>query len=99
MKLTEEQIDKLEGLATATNMRLIVRRADVVKSELEIQDLLRSGSDDLAQIKRHLGAVSKARAEIQEARIANFFEARRVLTAEQKKMVKDRFPRLGRILD
>jgi Spy/CpxP family protein refolding chaperone len=99
LKLTEEQIAKLEGLASDTKKKFVDLRAEIEKSEIEIQNLLRSGSDDLAQIKRHLGVVSNARTEIMELRITHLFEARAVLTAEQKKMLKEEFPRLGEILD
>jgi Spy/CpxP family protein refolding chaperone len=99
LKLTEEQIDKLETLASDTRMKLIDLRAEVAKGELEIANLIRSGSDDMARIKSHLDAVSSARSKIAELRITNLFEARKVLTPEQKKQVKDEFPRLRPMLD
>jgi Spy/CpxP family protein refolding chaperone len=99
LKLTEDQIGKLEGLASDTKKKLVDLHAEIQKSEIEIQDLLRSESDDLTAIKRHLSAASKARAAIQEARITHLFEVRKVLTAEQKKMLKQEFPRMGRIID
>jgi Spy/CpxP family protein refolding chaperone len=99
LKLTDEQIGKLERISSNTKKTLIDLHAEIEKGEIDIQNLLRSGTDDMTRIKRQLEAVSKARVGIEEARIAAFFEARDVLTDEQKKMVKDEFPRLGRILD
>ena len=99
LKLTDEQIKRLEALNHDTEAKLIDLRADIEKGELEIRNELQSGGDDLAKIKRYLDSVSKARAGVQEARIANFFDARKILTDEQKKMVKDAFPRLGMMLD
>lgn len=99
LKLTEEQIDTLEKLSFETKKTLVGLHAEIEKEELEIQNLLRSGSDDLAAVSRHLAAVSKARADIQEARIANLFEARKVLTEKQKQTMKEGYPRLGAFLD
>lgn len=99
LKLTDSQIEKLERLASDAKKELVDLRAEMEKSEIELQSLMASGSDDMTQIKRHLQAVSNARVGIQEARIAHLFAARGVLTDKQKEMVKEEFPRLGRILD
>jgi Spy/CpxP family protein refolding chaperone len=99
LKLTEDQIGKLETIAYEAKRKLVDLHAEIEKSEIEIQALLGSDSEDMTGIRQHLGAASRARAEIQETRIASLFEARKVLTAEQKKMLKAEFPRLGRIID
>jgi len=99
LKLTDEQIETLEQLSYTTKKALVDLHAEIEKEQLEIQNLFRSGSDDLAAVKLHLTAVSKARTGIQEARIENFFEAREVLTEKQKKTMKDAYPRLGTFLD
>ncbi len=99
LKLTDKQIETLEKLASDSKKALVDLHAQIAKEEIEIQDLLRSGSDDIAAVKRHADALSKARASIFEERISNFFEARKVLTADQKKLVKETFPRIGTMLD
>jgi Spy/CpxP family protein refolding chaperone len=99
LKLTDDQIGKLEMLAYETKKRMIGLRADIEREQLEVHKQMRSGSEDLTQIKRHLSAISSARVGIQEAKIDNLFKARRILTEEQKAMVKENHPRLGRILD
>jgi Spy/CpxP family protein refolding chaperone len=99
LELTQDQIGKLEGLAAETKKKLIDLRAEMEKSRLDMRSLLRSESEDLAQVKKQMGALSKARADMQEARITHLFEARKVLTAEQKKMVKEKFPRMGWSID
>lgn len=99
LKLTDGQIKSLETLAYENRKKLVDLHARIQKSEIEIQTLLRSESDDLAQIKRHLDAASSARAEIQEARIKMLFDVRKVLTSDQKKALKEEFPRMGRIID
>ena len=99
LKLTDEQIDTLEKLSYEAKKTLVDLHAEIEKEELEIQNLLRSGSDDLASVKLHLAAVSKARTLIQEARIENFFEARKILSEKQKQTIKKEYPRLGAFLD
>jgi len=99
LNLTDDQMEKLETLAYETQKALVDLHSEIEKEQLEIQNIFRSGSDDLTLIKRHVNAVSKARADIQEARIVNLFEARKILTADQKKLVKEKHPRLGMILD
>ncbi|UCG53378.1 MAG: Spy/CpxP family protein refolding chaperone [Candidatus Latescibacterota bacterium] len=97
--LTEDQIAKLETLSHDTKKQLIDLRADIEKEQLEVHKKIRSGSDDLTQIKRHLSAIAKARADIQAAKIASLFEARKLLTDDQKKLIKEKHPRMGMILD
>lgn len=99
LKLTDKQIETLEKLSSNSKKALVDLHAQIAKEEIEIQDLLRSGSDDLAAVKRHADALSKARSAVFEERISNFLEARKVLTADQKKLVKETFPRIGSMLD
>jgi Spy/CpxP family protein refolding chaperone len=97
--LSDNQIAKLEMLSYETKKRLIDLHADIDREQLEVHKRICSGDDDLTQIKRHLTAISKARVGIQEAKIENLFESRKILTDEQKEMVKEKHPRLGRMLD
>ena len=99
LKLSDEQIATLEKLSFETQKTLVDLHAVIEKEQLEIRNSLQSGNDDLAAIKSHLAAVSQARADIQTARIANLFDAKKVLTEKQKKAIKEDFPRLGEMLD
>jgi Spy/CpxP family protein refolding chaperone len=99
LKLSDEQIATLEKLSFETQKTLVDLHAVIEKEQLEIRNLLQSGNDDLAAIKSHLSAVSQARADVQTARIANLFDAKKVLTEKQKKAIKEDFPRLGEMLD
>ncbi len=99
LKLSDEQIATLEKLSFETQKTLVDLHAVIEKEQLEIRNSLQSGNDDLAAIKSHLAAVSQARADIQTARIANLFDAKKVLTEKQKKAIKEDFPRLGTLLD
>jgi Spy/CpxP family protein refolding chaperone len=99
LKLTEDQVGALEKVSFETQKTLVDLHAQIEKEQLEIKNLLQSGTDDLAAVKVHLDAVSRARADIQTVRIENLFEARKILTEKQKKMIKEDFPRLGEMLD
>lgn len=99
LKLSDEQADKLQTLVYETRKELVDFHAEVEKEQLEVHNLLLSGSDDMVRIRSHLEAISKARADIQAARIANLFEAKKVLTDKQKNLIKEKFPRLGMILE
>jgi len=99
LKLSDEQADKLQTLVYETRKELVDFHAEVEKEQLEIHNLLLSGNDDMAPIRSHLEAISKAHADIQAARIANLFEAKKVLTDKQKNLIKEKFPRLGMILE
>jgi Spy/CpxP family protein refolding chaperone len=97
LNLTEEQVTKLEELAHDAKARLIDLRADMAKERLELQRLRQSDSEDIAQFKKHFNAMSKLRVEVQEIRLMNRIEAKKVLTDEQKRLLKEKSPRRGMI--
>jgi Spy/CpxP family protein refolding chaperone len=97
--LTDEQTKKLETLSFETKEKLIDLHASIEKERLKVRERMQSGTNDLTQIKRHLNAIAKAQVEVKEARIANLFDARKVLTNEQKGLLKEKHPRLGMTLD
>ncbi len=99
LDLTDDQIAKLEMLSYEAKKKLIDLHASIEKEQLELKNRVRSDAEDMTQIKRHLSAMSKARVGIQEVKIANSFAARKTLTDEQKKPVKDAHPGMGMIVD
>jgi len=99
LDLSAEQTKKLEALAVDTQKTLVDLHAEIEKGQLELRSQLQSGNDDLGPIKTQLEAISRARMGIQEARIANLFETKKVLTEKQKKLIVEKFPRLGEILE
>lgn len=94
LELTEEQVNKLEKLAYNTKKQLIDLRAAIAKERLEMRQLHRADSDDLASYKTHIDKIAKTRAQIEEARIANLIDSRKVLTDKQKDLLKKQRPRL-----
>jgi Spy/CpxP family protein refolding chaperone len=99
LDLTDDQIAKLEMLSFEAKKKLIDLHASIEKEQLELKNRIRSDAEDMTQIKRHLSAISNARTGIQEVKIANLFAARKILTDEQKKLVKEAHPRMGMIVD
>lgn len=99
LDLSADQKAKLEALAFQTQKKLVDLRAAIEKGQLELRNQLQSGSDDMGQIKSHLEAIARARTGIQEARIANLLDTRKVLTEKQKKLIEEKFPRLEKILE
>jgi Spy/CpxP family protein refolding chaperone len=99
LDLTDDQIGKLEMLSYEAKKKMIDLRADIEKEQLELQNRIKSNAEDMAQIKRHLSAIAKAKTGIQEVKIENLFSVRKVLTDEQKELIKKRHPRKGMILD
>jgi Spy/CpxP family protein refolding chaperone len=99
LKLTDEQIEALESLAYDAQKQLIDLRADLEKERLAMRKQLRSDSDDLTAMKRHLNAAAKKRTDIQVLKLTNLIESKEVLSDDQKKIIKERFPRMGRVLD
>lgn len=99
LNLSKDQAAKLDELADAMHLKVIDLRAAIEKERLELNRLIQSDSNDLAEIKRHLNAIAQSRADIQEARISNMINTRNILTDEQKKQLKEQFPRMGCMLD
>lgn len=99
LDLSREQVKKLQDMADETRKTLIGLRAEVQKERISMRSELRSGRDDLARLKRHLGAISSKKAEMQEVRLTHLLEAKRVLNDEQRKKLGDEFPGLGRWAD
>ena len=88
--LSEEQVNKLEKLAYDAKKQLIDLRAEVAKARLEMRQLRRSESDDLAEFKTHINNIADKNAQMEEVRINNWIEARKILTDEQKKLLTQR---------
>lgn len=92
LQLSDEQIARLHRLSAETSDELErpVARLDTHRHELA--KLLQSGSEDRVRIKRTLSAVARERVSIEAARIANWIEAREVLTDEQRRALAGMFP-------
>jgi Spy/CpxP family protein refolding chaperone len=99
LKLSDDQIEKLESLAYDAKTKLIDLHAEMEKGHLAMRQMLQSDSDDLTTMKRRLNDMAKKHTDIQELKLTNLIASKKVLTDEQKKMIKKQFPRMGRVLD
>ncbi len=99
LELTGDQVSHLNELAYETKKRMIDLRAKLQKEQLELEHLMQSGTEDMTRIRRQLNLVAKKRVDLQQARIAHWFEAKKVLSDEQREMIKTEHPRLDRLVD
>lgn len=97
LDLTDEQVSKLEKLAYDAKTQLIDLRAEMSKARVELQRLRRSNSEDVSQFKKHFNTMATLRVKIQEARLINRIEAKKILTDEQKQMLEEKYSRRGMI--
>jgi len=99
LELTDAQVEKLEALAYEARKQTIDLRAKMETERLELRHELESGKDDLAALKRRLAAMEKTRTSLHELRLTNWIESKKVLSDAQKQTIKEKFPRLGSMLD
>ena len=99
LELSEKQISQLEELSLEARKQMVDLRAAMEKEHLELEELLQSDSDDLTTIRKHLDALAEKHADIQELKLRNWIEVKKILTEEQKDMIQENHPRMGRILD
>jgi Spy/CpxP family protein refolding chaperone len=99
LKLTGAQIESLERLSYDAKAQLIDRRAALEKARLELRQQMETDSDDIAAARKQMNALAARRVDIQELRLKHWVEVKKVLTDEQKKMLKENFPRMPVDLD
>jgi Spy/CpxP family protein refolding chaperone len=95
LDLTDEQTAQLEKLSYDAKLKLIDLNSSLEKARLEMKKEMESGNDNLSALKKNLESMSKIKVDIQELKLGNWFEAKKVLTDEQKAKVKDRHPGFG----
>ncbi len=99
LKLTDAQIKSLERVAYDTKTQLIDLDAALQKARLEFRRQREADSDDIAAMKKQLNTLAARRVDIQELKLKHWVDAKKVLTGEQKKMLKENFPRMPIDLD
>jgi Spy/CpxP family protein refolding chaperone len=95
LELTDDQIAQLEKLSYDTKSKLIDLEANLDQARLEMKRQMETDNDNLSAMKKQLESISNIRVSIQELKLKNWIDARKVLTDEQKSKVKDQFPRFG----
>jgi Spy/CpxP family protein refolding chaperone len=95
LELTDEQIGKLEKLAYDARLKLIDLESDLSKARLEMRRQMETDSDDLTVIKKHLDTLAQKRVSVQELKLKNWIDAKKILNEEQKTSIRKWYPRLG----
>jgi Spy/CpxP family protein refolding chaperone len=94
LELTDAQVVQLEKLAYDTMSQLIDLNSDLEKAQLEMRRQMETDGDDLPALKKHLDTLAKKHVSIQELKLKNWIDSKKVLTEEQKQKIGDRFPRM-----
>jgi Spy/CpxP family protein refolding chaperone len=90
LKLTDAQKKELQQIRFNAQKQAIGQRAKIATTALELRQLLRAESPDKAAIEKKVKELSDLRGQAQLARIDHLFAARKVLTPEQQKLVRER---------
>jgi Spy/CpxP family protein refolding chaperone len=85
LRLSPEQVKKLEQLRDNFQRQSIRRDADTRIQELDIAELLDQPNVDAAKVEAKIRAVEKLRADLRIARMRAVEQAKSVLNAEQRK--------------
>jgi len=89
LRLTPEQVKKLEQLRDNFQRQSIRHDADTRILEVDIAELLDQPNVDLAKVEAKIRAVEKFRGDLRIARIRAIEQAKAVLNAEQRKKFYD----------
>lgn len=95
LDLTDQQIEQLEKLAYEARLKLIDLETELEKARLEKRRQMETDDEDLAAMKKHLDSMARKRVEVQVLKLGHRIEAKKVLNEEQKKLIREKYPRLG----
>ena len=87
LRLTDDEIDKLEDILARNRQRLEDMKADVKKKRATLDALLTDDRTDEATILGQVDLIEHARAKLGKARVTMLLEMRRVLTPEQRRQL------------
>jgi Spy/CpxP family protein refolding chaperone len=90
LNLTDEQKEKIESLWFEHQRRQVEIGAKLRKAEIELEELLWEDEPDRSAIERKIDEISRYRAELQKSRIEHRLNVARVLTPEQRKLIKEK---------
>jgi len=84
LNLTQEQQTQLQELSFTVQQDMIDLRANLQQQQLELHQVLVSDNPQQNELRQIITAKSSVQADIQQRQLESFFEARDVLTAEQR---------------
>ncbi len=88
LNLTAEQVHKLEAIRSDFRKAAIKRSGDLELAELELEELRKKESVDLAKVEAQVKRIETLRAEQRLARIKAIEEGKALLTTEQRKKLE-----------
>ena len=89
LKLSEEQVKKLDDLRAGFYRRRIGERAGLRTLRFDLRRVLKEDKIDMARAEEHIRAIAKKRGDLTLDRIATIEKGKTILTAEQLKNLKD----------
>lgn len=89
LKLSSEQIAKLEKISLAGRKAMIKQRAELEVAELELEPLMEAKKFDREKVESVLSKMENIRAEMAKERIKSLLDTREILTSEQFKQLKE----------
>jgi Spy/CpxP family protein refolding chaperone len=89
LRLSAEQVKKLEQLRDQYQRQSIRADADTRILELDISNLLDQTTVDLAKVEQKIREAEKLRADLRIARVRSVEQAKAVLSAEQRKRLHE----------
>ena len=98
LELSQQQIDQLEKAAYDTRLKMIDLESELDKAQLEMRRLMDEGSENATDLKRQLRTISEKRLAIQELRLENWIDSRKILNEDQKKKIDEFGPRMGEMI-
>jgi Spy/CpxP family protein refolding chaperone len=95
IKLTDEQISKLEAMTTEFQKQMVDRRAGLKKAQIDLRSLMREDEPNENQVLAAIDEVNSLKAEIQKQQFRHRQQVHGLLTDEQietlKQKQKERF--------
>jgi Spy/CpxP family protein refolding chaperone len=84
LKLTDQQIKKLEDLKLNTEKKMIDQHAEIMKAELDLQQISKDLDINIPLFEAKLKQISNSRIQQQISELTAFQQAVSILTPEQK---------------
>lgn len=89
LKLTDDQVKKLKDIETSFLKDMIDKRAKLAAIRVDLNQLMDSDNPDMGVVEKNVRATHEISADLELAIIKGNKAADTILTAGQKKMVKD----------
>jgi Spy/CpxP family protein refolding chaperone len=86
--LTDEQVGKLHKIGVDAEKSAVQTRAQMEMNRIELRELMRGENPDQSAIMAKIDEGSALRAKMEKARVQTMFDAKAVLTPEQRAKVK-----------